>query len=405
MTIWILCLLLLACSAGMAHRQGAIRTVFSFVGIIVAALLSPMLARFIKPVLKVLGMTHPVLQWMVAPVVVFIIVLAVFKGFGFLAHRKVEVFYKYKAGDLRLALWERLNSRVGMWAGLANGLAYFVIVVWVIYALGYWTVQIAPSSENAWWLRTLNRLSWDLEKTGANKLAWSVDHLPRTHYDMADLAGLIYQNTLLEARLSRYPAFLSLGEREEFQAIAQDQALTEMRLRNAPFRELIAEPQVDKVIRSPETLKLIMDTVVPNLNDLTNFLYTATSPKYDSEPILGRWQFDLRSSILAYRKEKPNSPASDIQRIQQWMAERYARTTIIAAPDRQLFIKDYPQAGVAQPGMPLGTQKLTGQWSGGDGDYLLSLGGSPGAPSTAHVERDRLSMSVSTLPLVFDREQ
>ena len=193
MTIWILCLLLLACSAGMAHRQGAIRTVFSFVGIIVAALLSPMLARFIKPVLKVLGMTHPVLQWMVAPVVVFIIVLAVFKGFGFLAHRKVEVFYKYKAGDLRLALWERLNSRVGMWAGLANGLAYFVIVVWVIYALGYWTVQIAPSSENAWWLRTLNRLSWDLEKTGANKLAWSVDHLPRTHYDMADLATLTYQ--------------------------------------------------------------------------------------------------------------------------------------------------------------------------------------------------------------------
>ena len=75
--------------------------------------MSPMLARFIKPVLKVLGMTHPVLQWMVAPVVVFIIVLAVFKGFGFLAHRKVEVFYKYKAGDLRLALWERLNSRVG----------------------------------------------------------------------------------------------------------------------------------------------------------------------------------------------------------------------------------------------------------------------------------------------------
>ena len=276
MTIWILCLVLMACSAGVAYRQGAIRAVFSFVGILAAAMLAPTLARFVQPFLKVLGMTHPVLLWMIAPLLAFIAVLAIFKGIGFAVHRKVEVYYKYKAGDLRLALWERLNSRVGAWTGLANGLAYFIVIAWVIYALGYWTVQIAPSSDNGWKLRLLNRLSWDLEKSGAIKLAAAVDRLPDTYFELADVAGLIYQNSLLEARLSRYPAFLSLGERDDFQAIAQSQALAESRLKNAPIREILAVPQVDRIIHDPQTLKLIMDTVVPNLRDLTNFLYTAT---------------------------------------------------------------------------------------------------------------------------------
>jgi hypothetical protein len=353
----------------------------------------------------VLGMTHPVLLWMIAPLLAFIAVLAIFKGIGFAVHRKVEVYYKYKAGDLRLALWERLNSRVGAWTGLANGLAYFIVIAWVIYALGYWTVQIAPSSDNGWKLRLLNRLSWDLEKSGAIKLAAAVDRLPDTYFELADVAGLIYQNSLLEARLSRYPAFLSLGERDDFQAIAQSQALAESRLKNAPIREILAVPQVDRIIHDPQTLKLIMDTVVPNLRDLTNFLYTATSPKYDSEPILGTWSFDLGASILAYRKEKPNSPQSEIQQLRQWMAERFRSTTVVAAPDRQVFFKEYPQLTPQPGGQPvLGTQTLRGQWSGGDGDYLLTLG-NPNDQRSARVENDRLYVTAENLPLVFDREQ
>ena len=67
-----------------------------------------------------MGIQNPTLIWALAPLVAFIIVLILFKVAGFFVHRKVYLFYKYKAGDLRMALWERLNSRLGPVPGLVE---------------------------------------------------------------------------------------------------------------------------------------------------------------------------------------------------------------------------------------------------------------------------------------------
>ena len=143
MTIWILALVLLGCLAGIGYQQGAIRVAVSFIGIIVAALLAGPLAKLVKPAIVSVGVVNPVLLWLLPPFVVFLIVLSLFKVLGLVAHRKVDVFYKYKAGDLRLALWERLIARCGLCLGLLNGLAYLVLISAVIYPLSYWTVQLA----------------------------------------------------------------------------------------------------------------------------------------------------------------------------------------------------------------------------------------------------------------------
>src|SRR4051812_36862387 len=118
MMIWLLAILLLASLAGLGWRQGAIRVGISFLGILVGALLAPPLGRLLKPVLMGLGLKNPILLWLLGPLIVFMVISALFKVGALVLHQKVDVYYKYKAGDLRLALWERLNQRVGICLGL-----------------------------------------------------------------------------------------------------------------------------------------------------------------------------------------------------------------------------------------------------------------------------------------------
>jgi hypothetical protein len=349
-------------------------------------------------VLGGLGITHPVLLWMIAPVVMFIIILSIFKSAGYAMHRKVDVFYRHQAGDLRLALWERLNCRLGMCLGMLNGLMYLVIISWMVYTLGYWTVQLASSSSDPRSMRIINRLSWDLQQTGLTKAAAAVDRTPEIRYEMADLAGLLYQNSLLEARLSRYPAFLSLCERDEFQNIAKDQKFMELRLQGAPVREILANGNIDSIIRNPELLKLIWTMVASDITDLRAFLETGRSPKYDREPLLGRWYYSAKASIAEYRKEKPNIPTSEVQKLRRWMAERFNGAMIVAGPDRHIVIKDYPQLKSATV-----VQALKGQWKGGDGDYVFTFQDS--SERTAHVESLKLYLKGESVPVVFDKEE
>ena len=208
MTIWLLALILLAALVALGYQQGAIRASISFVGIVLAALLAQPLAGLVKPVLLAVGLVNPVLLAATAPFVIFVIVLSLVKVGGLAVHKKVDVYYKYKAGDLRLALWERLNAQVGACVGLLNALAYLVLISWVVWASSYWTTQMAAGDTDPRSLRVLNRLGRDLDSTGMSKVARAIDPLPGIYYEAADLAGMLYRNPLREARLSRYPAFL-----------------------------------------------------------------------------------------------------------------------------------------------------------------------------------------------------
>src|ERR1044071_152777 len=109
MTIWILALVLIASAIGLGYKQGAIRASFSFLGILFATLLATALGKLFKWLMPHLGVHNETLIWMLAPIEAFVLILIIFKSAGFFTHHKVEMFYKYKAGDLRLALWERMN--------------------------------------------------------------------------------------------------------------------------------------------------------------------------------------------------------------------------------------------------------------------------------------------------------
>ncbi len=404
MTIWILALLLIGCLAGIGYQQGAIRVAVSFVGIIVAALLAGPLAKLVKPIVTGVGVANPVLVWVLPPFVAFILILTVFKVGGYALHHKVEVYYRYKAGDLRFALWERLIAHLGLCLGTLNALAYLVLIAMVIYPFSYWTVQLASPSDDPKLVKLFNRMGRDLQSTGMAKVARAIDPMPDVFYSAADAAGLIYQNPLLEARLSRYPAFLSLSERTDFQTIAQDKSFGEARLQQRPIRELLKNPNI-QALTKPDVLQYIWGIVSPDLDDLIKFLKDGTSGKY-TDKVLGRWYFDPSGAMAAYLRSKPGLPSSEVAKIRTRIATMYSKTMMIVYPDHKAVLKAFPHVRPpAAPKQPptVELKDYDGKWKGKGGQYDFSFGGG-GGDRQGTLEADRLILTGDTVPLAFNPE-
>ncbi len=401
MTIWLLAILLLVCLAAAGYRQGAIRAGISFFGIILAALLAGLLGKLVAPLLKILGVVNPILLWVLPPFVAFVIVLALIKIGALLVHQKVDVYYKYKAGDLRLKLWERLNARLGACVGLLNGVMYLILIVMGIHAFSYWTVQMASGETDPKGMRLLNQLGRDLQSTGMARVAKVVDPMNDAFYDTADVAGYLYQNPLREARLLRYPGFLSLGERPEFQALGQDTEFSGLRLKQTPLREVLQHPTAKAVFDNPELLRLTWTTLQPDLKDLNTFLETGKSEKYDRERILGRWTFDAHATRLQAR---PNATGSEAAKLRTWLSEKFPKSSIVAGPDQVLVLKGFPVIKL-QPGQPYSgeAKNLKGEWKAIGNDYELTLDGGTDK-RTAKVDGSRLIISGDSTPVAFVKE-
>ena len=67
MTIWLLALLVVASLAALGYRQGAIRVSFSLLGIFFGVLLALPLGKPFALILKAVGVTQPVLVWLLPP--------------------------------------------------------------------------------------------------------------------------------------------------------------------------------------------------------------------------------------------------------------------------------------------------------------------------------------------------
>src|SRR6266571_7565729 len=96
MILWIFALLMLGLLGMVGFYQGAIRAGFSFVGLIIAAALAVPLGHLINPILKLVGLRHPITLAFIGSLVAFLVVLTIFKAVGFSVHRKVDGHYKYQ---------------------------------------------------------------------------------------------------------------------------------------------------------------------------------------------------------------------------------------------------------------------------------------------------------------------
>ena len=404
MTIWLLAVLLLAALAALGSRQGVIRVLLSFFGIVFGGLLAAPLGHLFKPLLASAGMKHPIWLALLPPCIGFLIVLTIFKIAGFVLNNKVEMHFKYKSGELQLAMWNRLNHRLGLCLGLFNGAAYLVLVAVAVYALSYWTVQMATPESDPKTVQLLNRMGKDLEKTGMNRVAVSVNHMPTNYYLAADIVGLIYKNPLLEGRLSRYPAIISLSEQPTFQDLANDTAFTEMRMRQASLLELMNYPKVQAILQNPELVKTVTNALLPNLADLQSFLMTAKSQTFDDE-IYGRWDFDVNGAMALFRKSHPNMTPLETKKRRDAFIIDFAKTTFVAAPPDMAVLKGYPHINLSSKPPTIELQNSQGHWTGINGTYTVNLQvDGKDQQLSGEIHGDRLALSNSEVSLGFVKD-
>jgi hypothetical protein len=276
-------------------------------GLLAAARLALPLAPVLKPLVPMVGITNPYLIWLLPPLAVFILVQLVFTAIAFVVHRKIGLYYKYKADDVHRLRWERLNKRLGICVGLASACVYLVIIGLLIGVFGYVTVQVAAAENPPLPLQILNSGRSDLKETGLDKIVAKFDPTPPKFYEAADIVGLVYHNPLLQSRLSAYPALLSLEERSEFQELANDKDFIELFQRQEQITQVMNHPRIHAIAKNPE---IVRELAQIDFKDLQQYLQTGVSPKYEDQEILGRWHLNLNVTLAELKKALPKLPAS-----------------------------------------------------------------------------------------------
>ncbi|WP_160164686.1 CvpA family protein [Pedosphaera parvula] len=388
------------------YALGAIRAAATLVGLLISTVLAFPLGKLLHGLLATCGIKNPFFIYLLAPVIVFLILLTVFKAIGFSVHHKVDHYYKHKAGDLRMGLFERLNHRVGACIGVVNAAIYLILLCLPIYVFSYATVQVADDNAS-WSMKMLNTLGHHVRASGMAKIDAAIDPLPETYYQTSDLMGLVYHNDLLESRLSRYPAFLMLGEKAEFQDIGNDKEFTELRLKQPSISEIVNHPKAQAILGNPDMLKEIWGILVPNITDLDNFLKTGQSAKYGDQKLLGRWDFNLNGALALMKQSNPNYGSTEMQKRRRVLFLTMAKTVLIAAPDKQVIVKDVGELHAnTNPKLAptVSMQKLEGQWEGDGSKYTITISSPKKQTFTAEIQGERMTVTGGDLLMSFEHE-
>jgi Colicin V production protein len=364
MILWLIALAIVASVAVVGYYQGALRAAFSFVGLLLAASLATSVGGLLAGLLPIFGVKNPVAIAFLSPAIAFILILVAFKLGAFAVHKKVDTWYKYKASDTQRLLFERMNSRVGIGLGLANGFIYVLVSCTLLYSLGYLTVQVASSENNSWSMRLVNRLNEDLASTGMTKSV--APFMPRSelYYDGADVVADIFHTPLLQRRLANYPPFLLVGENEEFKGLSDAAFQGEWLKGSLTFGGFVGHERIKPLIENQDVVTNVLGMLGGDFKDLKVFLDTGKSPKYDEERILGNWKFDFQASFNAARRKKPNMGSAEITRMKKTLASIFLKSTLIATVDHKLVIR-----------LPAAGSKATtkGGWKNVDGKYTFTI--------------------------------
>jgi hypothetical protein len=389
--------------AGLGYRQGAIRVSFSLVGILVSALLAAPLAKHVKPMLPHVGIHDPTVIWLLSPVIVFLILLIPFKSAGYFVHRKVNVHFKYKADTLQLMWWNRLNARLGLCLALVNGLAYLVLLSFIIFNFSYWTAQVATSDDEGRFVKLLNRMGRDSETTGYARIARAIDPMPEIYFKAADLAGLLWQNPQLRDRLADYPMLISVSERDDFQQLGQNSNFQNAWKQHAPIENLINDSQFQSIRQNQDTVNLVWGIIRDNYDDLYAYLQTGQTAKYGSENIIGRWDFNAGAATSIMLQSRPVISSREMRAMRAVLTQAYAKTAFVAGADGQAFLKNLPHFKTPTT---FDAATWQGQWKNAGANYNLSLNsGSQKRSMPAQINGTRLTVIDDKNTLVFDREK
>lgn len=416
MTIWVLAVFLFVIVGALGRQIGGIRMGISLLGGLVALFVAGPLAPHLRTVLGAVGMKDPVQVWALAAPLAFVAVCLVFNSLAVGTYIKVSGYYKFRAPDDVRMRWERIDSATGLSLGVCAGTVYLIAACAYVFHVGYFTRQIESPTDNAIWLKLVNKMHSDLNASKFDRVATGVGQASPKFFQSADALGLLYHNAELQERVLEYPQFLSAAEQGEFQAVFTNETFkvllpaktnAALILKDPTFRPLLAHPEMQRHADELDT------------TDLLAFLRTGKSEKYAKLPLVGRWQVDITATVRQFARANPKASANDQGRLRNLLRAAIPDYTLTITPDEKLFLKGRRDpvafAGLLMPGFRFpqleegaGVKTIaTGTWKK-DGEKLQFTFQFPAGERTADanlVENGKLATGIGPNVLVFSRQE
>ena len=347
MFIWLLALVLVGGFATIGFQTGAIRAAVSLLGVLLGLALTPLIAPLLTPLFNSAGIFW---QQALPSVIAFVVVWLIGFGLGFVAHKPVELHFKYKEDDATRQSFERMNKGLGVFMGLAAGTCVFLAVGKPIYSKGYVTTQLANEAGEPSPVNYFNQLRNDMTSTGWDKVFAALDKTPASDYAVVDILGLIHANPLLQGRVQNYPPFLALGERAEFTELAGDADFQKLLQDRAGFTAIYSNPKTQGILKTEDLKQQLLKT---DLKDFRTYLETGKSPVFDEEKILGRWRADVNSIITDARRKRTNLQPAELKGLRFIVNAMLKQATLTAYTDGR-YVVNVPAA--AAPAAPKPTE-------------------------------------------------
>jgi hypothetical protein len=396
--VWLIAFACLGLIGLSGYYSGPIRAGFGLAGLFFGAVLAGPLSPLTKHLLPMLGLVHPLWQLFVPQVLAFLVVLIIFIIAGSVVHRKLSLHFKYKEDEKKLLQWQRLYGRLGFCVGLLNGAVYFFLIMIPIYIGGYFTAEAAADDNNPPLAQFLTKTRGQLHDLKLDRVLAAYDPTPAQIYQASDIADLVLHNPLLKSRISHYPPFLTLGQRPQFQALANDVTLLEMIDRQANINEIIKYPPIQTIVTNAALTGEIYNILGNDLNDLQEYLTTGKSPKYDDETILGIWTIDPQATLAQERKRHPGMNLRQLAALRQEMYPVITDLSLTATTDNQMILKKQAPSSTTATIVAVGTWKK-------DGTYQVTLPGSKPENTEIEIdEGDTLLLPKEGYVMVFDKE-
>lgn len=395
--LWIIALLCLALVGAMGFYQGPVRVACSLLGLIFGSFLAVPLSPLTKKLLPLFGLQNPAWALFMPALIAFLVVLIAFKILGNVLHRKLNIFYKYKKDEKSYFRWKRCYSRLGLCLGLVNGAVYFFLLMLPIYIAGYFTTEVAQGAQDPSSVQNITKLREEMKSTKIDHVLAGYDPTPKKAYEASDIAGLVLHNPLLESRLAHYPPFLALGERQEFKDIANDVQLQQMIQSQASIGEILKNPKVQALTTNAAIADEITQLVSNDLDDLSDYLKTGHSAKYDPQSILGVWKIDRDATFVQEKKRLKDPTPLNIIKMRNALMPAIHGLNLTVTTDHNFIIKKDTGNGL----QPIGT----GTWKKEGDSYQINLPGNQ--PDNAEVVikgDDQLLMPRSGITMVFSKE-
>jgi len=375
MLIWLLVLVLVGGFAATGFQTGSIRASVSLLGVVLGLLLAPLVGGLLTPLFASAGV---IWQQILPTVVGFVLVWAVGFGLGFVAHKPVELHFKYREDDSTRLGFERMNKALGVFVGMLAGVLVFLAVGKSVYAKGHLTTQLAAEAGEASPVSYINQLRNDMAQSGWDKIFASLDRTPAQDYAIDDILGLIHANPLIQGRVQNYPPFLALGERSEFTDLGADADFQKLLQDRAGFTAIYTHPKSQAILGNAELRQLLLAT---DLKDLKTYLETGKSPKFDDEKLLGRWRADVGSTVTDARRKRTNLQPADLKALRFMLNTVLKQASLTAYTDGRYVLK------VPVPAAPKADAAVDAAAAPAADLLTARYGRRPGAPAAAPVVR------------------